>query len=216
VYDGSTCLETFLASVRNFATYYHWTTRDELFHLKGSLKGPAGQLLWDLGSDISLEKLKELLKRPFGGADQEERFRMELCNRRRRPKEDLPSLYSDIRRMLSLAYPGPDPSNVKETVGRDAFMDALGDPELRARILERGVPTMDDALRTAMSLDILDKSKENYKKTWRSYEEPFEDEPRRKKERRLAVNSVETVEGGDKSEHSEVTVTQLQRALASC
>ena len=90
---------------------------------------------------------------------------MELRNRRRRPKEDLPSLYSDIRRMMSLAYPGPDPSNVKETVGRDAFLDALGNPELRARILERGVPTMDDALRTAMSLEVLDKSKENYKKS---------------------------------------------------
>jgi len=85
VYDGSTCLETFLASVRNFATYYRWTTRDELFHLKASLKGPAGQLLWDLGSDVSLDKLLELLKRRFGGADQEESFRMELRNRRRRP-----------------------------------------------------------------------------------------------------------------------------------
>jgi len=88
VYDGSTCLETFLASVMNFATYYRWTARDELFHLKASLKGPAGQLLWDLGSDVSLDKLLELLKRWLGGADQEERFRMELRNRRRRPKED--------------------------------------------------------------------------------------------------------------------------------
>ena len=70
---------------------------------------------------------------------------------------------------------------------------------------------MDDALRTAMSLEVLDKSKENYKKSWRSYEEPFEDEPRRK-ERRLAVNSVETV-GEDKLEGA---VMQLQKALASC
>jgi len=71
---------------------------------------------------------------------------------------------------------------------------------------------MDDALRTAMSLEVLDKSKENYKKSWRSYEEPFEDEPRRKKERRLAVNAVETV-AEDKSESA---VSQLQKALASC
>jgi len=126
VYDGSTCLETFLASVKNFATYYRWMARDELFHLKASLKGPAGQLLWDLGSDVSLDKLLELLRRRFGGADQEERFRMELRNRRRRPKEDLLSLYSDIRRLMSLAYPGPDPSNVKETVGRDAFFGCAG------------------------------------------------------------------------------------------
>jgi len=120
VYDGSTCLETFLASVKNFTTYYRWTVRDELFHLKASLKGPAGQLLWDLGSDVSLDKLLELLRHRFRGADQEERFWMELRNRRRRPKEDLPSLYSDICRLMSLAYPGPDPSNVKETVGLDA------------------------------------------------------------------------------------------------
>jgi len=33
---------------------------------------------------------------------------------------------------------------------------------------------MDNALRIAMSLEVLDKSKENYKKTWRSYDEPFE------------------------------------------
>ena len=63
-----------------------------------------------------------------------------------------------------------------------------------------------------MNLEVLDKSKENYKKSWRSYEEPFEDEPRRKKEQRLAVNSVETV-GEDKTEGA---VTQLQKALASC
>ena len=44
VFDGSTCLETFLAFV-NFATYYRWTARDELFHLKASLKEQAGQLL---------------------------------------------------------------------------------------------------------------------------------------------------------------------------
>jgi len=78
VYDGSTCLETFLASVKNFATYYHWTPRDELFHLRASLKGPAGQLLWDLGTDVTLEKLVERLKQRFGGADQMERFRTEL------------------------------------------------------------------------------------------------------------------------------------------
>ena len=63
-----------------------------------------------------------------------------------------------------------------------------------------------------MSLEVLGKSKENYKKSWRSYEEPFEDESRRKKERRLVVNSVETVE----EDKSESTVTQLQKALASC
>jgi len=55
--DGTTCLETFLAAVRNFSTYYKWTENDELFHLKASSRGPAGQILWDLGSQVTLEEL---------------------------------------------------------------------------------------------------------------------------------------------------------------
>jgi len=39
-YDGSTCLETFLAVVKNFSTYYKWTEETELFCLKASLRGP--------------------------------------------------------------------------------------------------------------------------------------------------------------------------------
>jgi len=99
-YNGSTCLETFLASVKNFATYYNWTPQDELFHLRASLKGPAGQLLWDLGTDVSLEKLVDRLKQRFGGADQAERFRTELRIRRRQLGEELPTLYSDVRRLV--------------------------------------------------------------------------------------------------------------------
>jgi len=41
---GSTCLETFLASIKNFASYFDWTEEDELLHLRASLRGPAGQL----------------------------------------------------------------------------------------------------------------------------------------------------------------------------
>ena len=55
-YDGTSCPETFLAAVKNFATYYKWTESDELFHLKASLCGPAGQLLWDLRSQVTLEE----------------------------------------------------------------------------------------------------------------------------------------------------------------
>jgi len=108
---------------------------------------------------------------------------------------------------------------MKETVGRDAFLDALGDTELRVHILEKGAATMNDAPRTTMSLEVLDKSKENHKKSWRSYDEPFKDEPCKKKEKmsRLAVKSVEAAkETAVKPEMSEVTVTQLQEALASC
>jgi len=106
-----------------------------------------------------------------------------------------------------------------ESVGRDAFLEALDDPELRVHILEKGVKTMDKALCTAMSLEAVDKSKDTRKKAWRSYEDLFEDEPRRKKEKmsRFAVKSVEaSKKDAPKSEPSVVTVGQLQEALANC
>jgi len=107
---------------------------------------------------------------------------------------------------------------VIEVVGRDAFLEVLGDPELRMCILEKGPNTIDEALRTAMSLEALDKSKETQKKVWRSYDDPLEDEPRKKKESsRLAVKSVEaSTEDATSPELPEVSVTKLQEALASC
>jgi len=43
-YDGTTCLVTFLAGVKNFASYFQWMEEDELFCQRASLRGPAGQL----------------------------------------------------------------------------------------------------------------------------------------------------------------------------
>jgi len=60
-FDGSTCLETFLDSVstlarlvrsamaltadsvKNFATYFHWSDEDKLFYLQAYPRGPADQ-----------------------------------------------------------------------------------------------------------------------------------------------------------------------------
>ena len=220
IYEGTTCLETFLASVKNFSSYYKWTERDELFHLKASLRGPAGQLLWDLGPDVTLEELIRLLKQRFGSTDQVERFRTELRNRRRRPGEDLQSLYNDVRRLMSLAYPVPNTS-VLDVVGRDAFLDALGDPELRVRVLDKVPTSMDEALRIALNLEALDKSRENYKKTLEPQEELSEDEPRRRKEKssRLAVKSVETNSNQTELVQSQPALAKmdkLEEALTSC
>jgi hypothetical protein len=43
-------------------------------------------------------------------------------------------------------------------VARDALLDALGDRSLRVRILELEPPNLDDALRTALRLEAIDKA----------------------------------------------------------
>ena len=52
-YEGSTPLETHLAKLDVCADYYGWSARDRLCHLKASLDGHAGQVLWELGPNGS-------------------------------------------------------------------------------------------------------------------------------------------------------------------
>ena len=52
-----------------------------------------------------------------------------------------------------------------DVVGHEAFLEALGDPELRIRILDKIPTTMDEALGIALNLEALEKSKETYRRT---------------------------------------------------
>ena len=61
-YNGSTCLRTFLAKFDNCSDYYDWDDRERLCHLRASLEGPAGQVLWDAGQQTSVQEVITLLK----------------------------------------------------------------------------------------------------------------------------------------------------------
>ena len=58
---------------------------------------------------------------------------------------------------MTLAYPGP-PNATTQIVGRDGFLDALDNGNLRVRILEREPLTLEDALSIACRLEAFDKS----------------------------------------------------------
>ena len=55
-----------------------------LCHIRASLEGPAGQVLWDAGQQSSVDEAIRLLKNRFGSLNEEERYRSELEARRRR------------------------------------------------------------------------------------------------------------------------------------
>jgi hypothetical protein len=86
-YRGDTCLETFLAKFEKSSGYLHWNEADRLFHLRVSLEGPAGQILWDAGLQTSVDVMIRLLRARFGTDHQAERFRAELRGRRRKKGE---------------------------------------------------------------------------------------------------------------------------------
>ena len=116
-----------------------------MFFLKSSLDGPATQLLLELTAGATEADVIQLLRNRFGCANQQERFRAELRTRRRRPGETVQDLFLDIVRLLSLSYPGQS-GELYQSIGRDCFLEALEDPELRIRVLDQQPTTMEQAL----------------------------------------------------------------------
>ena len=154
-YDGNTCLQTFLARFENYADYFDWDEADKLFQLRASLAGAAGQILWDAGKQSTVGQIIALLKARFGSDNQAERFRAELRSRKRSKGESLQKRYQDMRRLMSLAYPG-ESSTLSDIVGRHAFLEALDDQTLRVRILEKERKNVDEALNIASRLKAFD------------------------------------------------------------
>ena len=88
-YDGSTCLQTFLARFENCAEYFGWNDADKLFQLHASLIGAAGQILWDAGKQWTVIRVVALLEARFGSENQAKRFRADLRSRKQGKGESL-------------------------------------------------------------------------------------------------------------------------------
>ena len=77
-YDGTGCLETFLAKFQRMAKYLVWTDEDQYYHLCASLEGAAGQVLWAAGPQATTGSIIRLLQTRFGSELQAEHFKAEL------------------------------------------------------------------------------------------------------------------------------------------
>ena len=108
-------------------------------------------MLWDAGHCTSAVDLIQLFKNRFSSLNEKERYRSELKARRRRRSKSLQSVYQDVRRFMFLAFPGHSETMWK-IMARDAFVESLGDPALRLRILERNPTTFEEALKMALRL----------------------------------------------------------------
>jgi len=151
-FDGLSSFETFIWGFENCATYNRWSSEDRLAYLRWSLTGLAAQLLWDSGR-LDYDGLIDKLRSRFGGKGMEERYQTELRCQRRRKGESLRELAQDVRRLMSLAYPG-EKSGLAEHIARDAFLVALDDPEFELKIREREPTDMDAAVKLAQRFEV--------------------------------------------------------------
>ena len=104
------------------------------------------------------DELREKLRRRFGSDDQQEKFQEELRARRRRRGETLAELYQDIRRLMSLVYPGERTSSLCEQIAKDYFIASLGDRDFELKIREREPRDLESAFKHAVRLEAYDKA----------------------------------------------------------
>ena len=211
-FDGSSCVETFLLKFQHASHYNGWQDRDKAAHLAAALTGSAGLILWNL-ADPTFDELVARLRQRYGSKEQHEKFRHELRARRRKRDENLQELAQDIERLAALAYPD-DPQATRDRFGIEAFIEAIGDPELICKIREREPPTIQCALSVAMKLEILHRARDSAmnksaRPVYNTYTNegsdaeigngnrqlnPRRNEPRTKSGRKEAVDVVQTVD----------------------
>jgi len=73
---------------------------DRFYHVRASLDGPAGQVLWELPPRATTADLERLLQTRFGTQLQAESFKAKLRKRCRAEGEILQDLYRDISRLI--------------------------------------------------------------------------------------------------------------------
>jgi len=131
-----------------------WNEMEKVTYFPINLKGPALTVLSNLParSRSDYATLTAALDSRFGGAHQAELNRARLRNRRRRRDEGLPELAEDIERLARLAYPNADLSML-EVLGKDQFIDALPQEDMRLRIRQMRPSSLREALEHALELE---------------------------------------------------------------
>jgi len=190
-YDGTTSLETFLAKFTSMVDYMNWNESDRYHHLCASLDGVASQILWDVGPNGTVAKIIALLRTRFGNELQSERFRAELKARCRQPREPLQQLYLDVSKLVTLAYPGKS-AELCNHVAKEAFVEALGDPQLQLKVLEREHKTIKYALAVASRFEAYEASIQlQYRPKAAGAVEGIEGEPERKRQKSNVLAFIE-------------------------
>jgi hypothetical protein len=110
------------------------------------------------------------LEERFALPSQTELYRVQMRERRQKAVETLPELGQAIRRLTNLAYPTAS-AEIRETLSKDQFVDALADSEMRIRIKQSRPLNLNDAIQLAVELEAYNRAER------KSYARPTTTEP---------------------------------------
>ena len=158
-YDGKRQWEEYLSYFENCAVINEWDDHHKAQYLRVSLRGAANQFLRTLPEHKKQDynQLVTLLGRRFNPDNQRELFRAELKNVTREDKQTLPELGEEVRRLARMAYPNA-PEDMLDGIGKDHFIDALDDADLRWRVYQVKAKSLDDAITAAVEMEAYKKA----------------------------------------------------------
>ena len=136
-----------------------WSENEKGLYLAVALRGQAQGILVDLPIDKQQDykSLVKALEQRFVPPNQTELYRVPLTERRQKPAESLPELSQAIRRLVNLAYPTV-PENVRDTLAKQHFIEALSDSKMRLRIKQSRPQNLNDAIRLAVELETFNRA----------------------------------------------------------
>ena len=130
-----------------------WSEEQKGLYLSVSLRGQAQGVFGNLGPGRpSYKDLVIALEERFAPPNQTELYRVQLRERRQKASETMAELGQDIRRLTNLAYPKA-PCDVRETLAKEQFVDALVNSEMRLKIKQARPVDLNDAVRHAVELE---------------------------------------------------------------
>ena len=131
-----------------------WVDEEKATFLATWLSGNATLVLSNLSNQDRRDYLVLVaaLTSRFGVMQQAELARAKLKNRLRRKGETLPELVECVESLTRTAYPDAT-SELQDVLGRNHFLDALTDEDLRLRIWQAKPRSLRGALETALELE---------------------------------------------------------------
>ncbi len=161
-YDGSGSWLDYKAHFEVCADLNEWSQREQGMYLAASLRGQAQAVFGNLPrGSYDYDDLVKCLEERFAPPNQTELHRVQLRERRQRASETLSELGQDVRRLTNLAYPTA-PSDLRETLAKEQFVDALVSSDMRLRIKQARPHDLNDAVRHAVELEAFDRAERKH------------------------------------------------------
>lgn len=155
-YDGTTSFKDYSVQFNLIAELNNWNKRRSALELAASLNGAARELLSDLApyERTDFDILVTALKNRFEPDSQQDVYRFQLKQKLRQKGESLPDLAHEIKKLVRKANPTAT-ALMRESLAKDAFIDALNDRDLQWAVHQGQPDSVDEAVATAIQYEAI-------------------------------------------------------------